>query len=68
MNIIEHIWDALQHANLKRSPTPHTLVDSWTALQDAWCQFPPTLFQTLVDSMPRPVVALVHGHGGPTRY
>ena len=51
MNIIEHTWDALQHAVPKRSPPPRTHMDLWTALQDAWCQFPPALLQILVESM-----------------
>ncbi|GBL93571.1 hypothetical protein AVEN_63703-1 [Araneus ventricosus] len=55
MNIIEHIWDALQRAVEKRSPPPLTPTDLWTALQDSWCQLPPALLQTLVESMPRRV-------------
>ena len=68
MNIIEHVWDALQHAVQKRSPPPHTLTDLWTVQQDAWCQFPPALLQTLVESMSRRVEALLRAHGGPIQY
>ena len=39
---IEHNWDSLQCA----------LTDLWRALQDARCQFPPALLETLVESLP----------------
>lgn len=68
MNIIEHIWDALQRAVLRRSPTPRTPMDLWTALQDAWCELPPGYLHTLVESMPRRVAALLRARGGATRY
>ena len=67
MIIIEHIWDALELAVQKRSPPPHTLMDLWTALKP-WCQFPPALLQTLFESMPHRVAALLHACGGPTGY
>ncbi|GBN37511.1 Transposable element Tcb2 transposase [Araneus ventricosus] len=59
MNIIEHIWDALQRAVQKRSHHPLTPTDLWTALQDSWCQLPPALLQTSVDCMPRRVAAFM---------
>ncbi|GBL74422.1 hypothetical protein AVEN_44381-1 [Araneus ventricosus] len=68
MNIIEDIWDALQHVFEKRSPPPHTPMDLLTALQDSWCEFPPGYLQTLVESMPHPIASLLRAHGGPTRY
>lgn len=68
MNIIEHIWDALQRDVQKRSPPPRTLSELWTALQDSWCQLDPALLQTLIESMPRRVAALLRARGGPTRY
>ena len=68
MSIIEHIWDALQRAVQKRSPSPLTPMDLWTALQDSWCQLPPALLQTLFESMPRRVAAILRASGGPTRY
>ncbi|GFW49642.1 transposable element Tcb2 transposase [Trichonephila clavipes] len=53
MNIIEYIWDALQHAVQMRSPPPLIFTDLWTVLQDSWCQLPTTLIQTLIETMPR---------------
>ncbi|GFV19082.1 transposable element tcb2 transposase [Trichonephila clavipes] len=67
-NIIEPIWDTLQWAVQKRSPPPLTPADLWTALQDSWCQLPPALLQTLIESMPRRVVTLQRAHESPMRY
>ncbi|GFX66688.1 transposable element tcb2 transposase [Trichonephila clavipes] len=68
MNIIEYIWNALQRAFQKRSPPLLTPTDLRTALQDSWCQLPPALLQTLIESMPRRVAAVLRARGGPTRY
>ncbi|GBM83662.1 hypothetical protein AVEN_160826-1 [Araneus ventricosus] len=68
MNIIEDIWDALLHAGEKRSPPPRTPMDLLTSLQDSWCENLPGCLQTLVETMPRRVAALLRARGGPTRY
>ncbi|GBN99411.1 hypothetical protein AVEN_64308-1 [Araneus ventricosus] len=59
MNIIEDIWDALLHAIENRSPPPRTPMDLWTVLKDEWCELPPRYPQTLVESMPHRVAALL---------
>ncbi|GBM09529.1 hypothetical protein AVEN_200928-1 [Araneus ventricosus] len=59
MNIIEDIQDALLHAVEKRSPPPRTPTDLLTALQDSWCEKPPGCLQTLVESIPHRVAALL---------
>ncbi|GFY01759.1 hypothetical protein TNCV_1467511 [Trichonephila clavipes] len=55
---------------IKISPLHPTLTpsDLWTALQDSWCQLPPALHQTLIESMPRRVEALLRARWGPARY
>ncbi|GBL96976.1 hypothetical protein AVEN_182550-1 [Araneus ventricosus] len=68
MNIIEDIRDALLHAVENRSPPPRTPMDLWTVLKDELCELPPRYLQTLVESMPHRVVALLRVRGGPTRY
>ncbi|GFU57565.1 transposable element tcb2 transposase [Trichonephila clavipes] len=68
MKIIEYIWDALQRAVQKSSPLPFTPTDLWTALQDSWCQLPPAVLQTLIESMPRCVAALLCTRRDLTRY
>ncbi|GBN25941.1 hypothetical protein AVEN_273342-1 [Araneus ventricosus] len=68
MNIIEDIRDALLHAVEKRSPPPRTPMDSLTALQGSWCEFPPGYLHTPVESMSRCFASLLRARGGPTRY
>ncbi|GBN12584.1 hypothetical protein AVEN_120601-1 [Araneus ventricosus] len=59
MNIIGDVRDALLHAVEKRSPPPRTPMDLWTVLKDEWCELPPRYLQTLVESMPHLVAALL---------
>ncbi|GBL75607.1 hypothetical protein AVEN_154931-1 [Araneus ventricosus] len=51
-----------------RSPPPRTPMDLWTVLKGEWCELPPRYLQTLVESMPHRVAALLCVRGGPTRY
>ncbi|GBM69581.1 hypothetical protein AVEN_261647-1 [Araneus ventricosus] len=66
MNIIEDIRDALLHAVENRSPPPRTPMDLWTVLKDERCELPPRYLQTLVESMPHRVAALLCVRRGPT--
>ncbi|GBM83489.1 hypothetical protein AVEN_74109-1 [Araneus ventricosus] len=59
MNIIEAIRDALLHSVENRSPPPRTPMDLWTVLKDESCELPPRYLQTLVESMPHCVAALL---------
>ncbi|GBN16644.1 hypothetical protein AVEN_49904-1 [Araneus ventricosus] len=59
MNIIEDIRDALLHAIENRSPPPSTPMNLWTVLKDEWCELLPRYLQTLVESMPHCVAALL---------
>ncbi|GBM93699.1 hypothetical protein AVEN_74417-1 [Araneus ventricosus] len=68
MNIIEDIRDALLHAVEKISTPSRTPMDLLTTLQDSWCEKPPGGLQTLVETMPCRVAALLRARGGPTRY
>ncbi|GBN93072.1 hypothetical protein AVEN_94016-1 [Araneus ventricosus] len=67
MNIIEDIRDVLLHAVENRSPIPRTPMDSWTVLEDKWCELSPRYILTLVESMPHRVAALLYVRGDPTR-
>ncbi|GBN78487.1 hypothetical protein AVEN_158822-1 [Araneus ventricosus] len=68
VNIIEDIQDALLHAVENRTPPPRVPMDLWTVLKDEWCELPPRYLQTVVESMPHRVAALLRVRGGPTRY
>ncbi|GBO24320.1 hypothetical protein AVEN_224862-1 [Araneus ventricosus] len=57
MNIIEDIRGALVHAVENRRP--RSPMDLWTVLKDEWCELPPRYLQTLVESMPHRVAALL---------
>ncbi|GBL90720.1 hypothetical protein AVEN_203261-1 [Araneus ventricosus] len=59
MNIIEDIRDALLHAVENRSPPPRIPMDLWTVLKDEWCELPPRYLQTLVESIPHHVAAIM---------
>ncbi|GFV22951.1 transposable element Tcb2 transposase [Trichonephila clavipes] len=56
MNII-----GIPCSGLFRTESPSILIptDLWSALQDSWCQLPPALLQTLIESMPRRIAALL---------
>ncbi|PRD28260.1 UNVERIFIED_CONTAM: hypothetical protein NCL1_32957 [Trichonephila clavipes] len=45
-----------------------TTIGLWTALQDSWGQLPPTLLETLIESMVLRVVALLRAYGDPTQH
>ncbi|GBN12628.1 hypothetical protein AVEN_5069-1 [Araneus ventricosus] len=68
MNMIEPIWVVLQCAVQKRPPLPRTPINLSTALQDSWSELTLGYLQTLVDSMPRRVAALLRASEGPIRY
>lgn len=57
-----------ERAVQKRSPPPRILVHLWTALQDSGYELPLIYIHTLVESMPRPVAALLRYRGDPARY
>ncbi|GFS63376.1 transposable element tcb2 transposase [Trichonephila clavipes] len=68
MNFIEYIWNALQSAVQKRYKPFLAPTNLRAAMQDCWCQLPPALLQTLVESMLRRVEALQRARGESTRY
>ncbi|GBM39757.1 hypothetical protein AVEN_107174-1 [Araneus ventricosus] len=68
MKIIGDIRDALLHTVENISPPSRTPMDLWTVLKDEWCRLPPRYLQTLVESMPHRVAALLRAREGPTRY
>ncbi|GBN66390.1 hypothetical protein AVEN_209535-1 [Araneus ventricosus] len=59
MNIIEDIRDTLLHTVENRSPPPRTAMHLWTVLKDEWCELSPRCLQTLIESMPHRVAALL---------
>ena len=68
MSIIEHVWDQLDCLVRSRDPLPQNQEEMWAALQEEWEKFPQTSLDTLFESMPERVAALVKACGGYTRY
>ena len=64
MNIIEHVWDQLDHLVWSHNPLPCNHDKLWEALQEEWENTPkmPSI------SMPCRIVALVAARGGNTKY
>jgi transposase len=68
MNIIEHVWDQLDALVRARNPLPRNKDELWQAIQEEWANFPRTALNTLFESMPRRVAALLKARGGHTKY
>ncbi|GFX22562.1 transposable element Tcb2 transposase [Trichonephila clavipes] len=47
---------------------PTSFTELWTALANIWQVIPVKRFQKVVESVPRPVAAVIKARGGPTRY
>lgn len=68
MNIIEHVWDQLDRLVHARYRLPCNLEELWHALKEEWDNFPKASLDTLFESMPRRVAALLSARGGHTKY
>src|ERR1700722_1537107 len=64
MNIIEHIWDYLDRRVRTRNPLPTNVDQMWAALWEAWCRIEQAYIDTLYESMPERVQALIKAKGG----
>ncbi|KFM67459.1 Transposable element Tcb2 transposase, partial [Stegodyphus mimosarum] len=68
MSPIEHVWDVIGR-RLARDPRPVASADElWVRVQTIWNALPQSDIQTLFDSMPRRVAALIAARGGHTKY
>ena len=68
MNIIEHVWNELDHRVRTRNPLPRNCEELWVALQEEWYRLDVAFIQKLYDSLPRRVQALKAAKGHHTRY
>ena len=68
LNPIEHLWEILERCLRQRFPPPSTKHQIMEFLVEEWCHIPPIEFQTLVESMPRQIEAVLEAHGGPMPY
>ena len=68
MNIIEHVWDALEHRVRARHPLPTNLDQLWDALQQEWYSLDFSYISKLYNSLPSRVEALKNAQGSHTRF
>ena len=68
MNIIEHVWDALERRVRTHKPLPSNLDQLWDILQQEWYSLDFSYIQKLYDSLPTRVQALKDAHGSHTHY
>lgn len=68
LNPIEHVWDRLKRCIRSRGVDPDNLEELRTAIMEEWDEIPREYIQSLIESMPRRVEAVIRSRGGPTRY
>ncbi|GFT57229.1 transposable element Tc1 transposase [Trichonephila clavipes] len=68
LNPIEHLWNELERRLRSQSNRPSSLQALTSAVMDAWKAIPMVTYQTLVESLPKLVQAVIHTKGGPTSY
>lgn len=66
LNIIENVWGIIKY-NL-RSQVFSNVEDLWFEVQKMWNDIPPELIQSLYESMPRRIEAVIQAKGGNTKY
>ena len=68
LNPIEHVWNMLQLAILRRPVQPRTLVELGNALTEEWKNLEMAAIQRLIGSMRRHCQAVIASHGSHTSY
>lgn len=68
INIIEHVWDQLDKLIRACDRLPCNLEELWQALQKEWSKFPQHSLDTLFESLPHRIAALLKAKGGNTKY
>ena len=68
INPIEHVWDQMSVWIRDMDDPPSTVAELNNAVRQAWAAVRPRRVRTLVESMPRRVMALMAVRGGHTRY
>jgi len=67
-NIMEHVWDYIDHKIRAQPQLPRNIEELWTALQEEWGKIDRYYIRKLYRSIPNRVDALVHSKGLWTRY
>lgn len=68
LNPIENIWDELERRVRKRVPLPTNETELFNFLQDEWSKLDSSVYNNLIESMPRRIKAVIKSKGNPTLY
>lgn len=68
LNPIEHVWDILKVQIGRRETRPTSIHELWNVVLEEWELIPTAMIQTLYESMPRRVEAVLKARGGNTKY
>jgi len=68
INPIEHVWHRLKTRINGLLDIPRNLDEMWVAIQEEWKKIEVEFINTLVESMPNRVEAVMEAKGGPTKY
>jgi transposase len=68
VNPIEHVWKRLKTRINQRPVRPKNLDELWVALQEEWEKIEVEFINSLVESMPNRVEAVLKAKGGSTKY
>src|SRR6202789_817102 len=68
MNPIEHVWKQLKILVNNRPTRSRNADELWVALNEEWLNIDISFINSLIDSMPRRVIALYNVQGGSTKY
>ena len=68
LNPIENLWAVIKRHLQKQRKKPSNLAQLERMVQKVWKAIPNSMIETLVDSMPDRVNAVIAAEGGPTKY
>ena len=68
LNPIEHLWEHLKRQLAGYEQSPKGVLELWERIEKEWNAIPAPTCQTLIESMPRRVEAVLKAKGGYTKY
>src|SRR3984957_824308 len=68
LNPIEHLWHYLKRKLGEYEYPPNSILELWERIQKEWDAIPASVYQGLIESMPRRVEAVLKAKGGYTKY
>ena len=68
LNPIEHLWHHLKSQLQQYETPPKGVHELWERVEKEWNEISPEVCQTLIESMPRRIKAVIKANGGHTKY